>query len=300
MVDEDDDARIEFGRGRIIDLRESPPAFIASYALLRFVEDDRYLVDTALQQLIVATFRRSTETFIGVLSHLLDGLPTQAAMLARALFEDVVVGHWLLLNAHDSDWLVERFFDHRDAMALYQVRLARQTEWRMAPVAGVDLADAARRQNALFKKFGGEAQANWWDPGELGRGEGRPIGLRGVAALLENAAAEHRLFHPRFAGGDEPMLRRMELVVQKWFSQCLHHTAVGLPIVISGPDRLPDEPNDPSDLVAFTSWWMFAQQIYLLHDLYGRPPDEINELTRLGFVEAFGADDKDLKPFPHA
>jgi hypothetical protein len=127
-----------------------------------------------------------------------------------------------------------------------------------------------------------------------------PIGLRGVAALLENAAAEHRLFHPWFAGGDEPMLRRMELVVQKWFSQCLHHTAVGLPVVISGPDGLPGEPDDPSDLVAFTSWWMFAQQIYLLHDLYDRPPDEINELVRFGFVEAFGVDEKDLKPFPYA
>jgi hypothetical protein len=95
------------------------------------------------------------------------------------------------------------------------------------------------------------------------------------------------------------MLRRMELVVQKWFNQCLHHTAVGLPVVISGPSEIQGEPEDPSDLVAFTSWWMFAQQIYLLHDFYGRPPDEINELVRLGFVEAFGADDKDLKPFPY-
>ena len=152
MASEDNDAVIEFGRGRVVDLRECPPAFIASYALLRFVEGDRYLIDTTLQQLIVATFRRSTETFVGVLSHLLDGFPTQAAMLARALFEDVVVGHWLLLNSHDPDWLVERFFAHRDTMALYQQRLATETRWRMVPVAGVDLADAKRRQTPCSRR----------------------------------------------------------------------------------------------------------------------------------------------------
>jgi hypothetical protein len=66
-------------------------------------------VDTPLQQLVVATFGRSQDTYRGILSPLLDGLPTQAAMLARSLFEDLVVGHWLVLNADDPDWLIQRF-----------------------------------------------------------------------------------------------------------------------------------------------------------------------------------------------
>jgi hypothetical protein len=97
------------------------------------------------------------------------------------LFEDLVVGHWLAFNVDDPEWLIQRFLEHRDAMALYQQRLVRETTWRIAPVAGVDLAAAARRQNVLFKQFGGEAQANCWDPGARGRGQGKPIGLRGVA-----------------------------------------------------------------------------------------------------------------------
>jgi hypothetical protein len=300
MTDRDDiEACISFGRGRVLDLREMPPAFVASHLLLTFVEDDSYVIDTPLQQLVVATFLRSTETFRAVLSEQIDGRPTQAAMLARALFEDVIVGHWLALNADDPDWLGRRFFDHREAMALYQKRLARETAWQITPVAGADLAAATRRQNLLFRQFGSEAQRNWWDPGERGHGNGRPIGVRGVAALLEEAAHEHRMFHPRFAGGEEPLLRRMELVVQKWFSQSLHHTAVGLPVVIRGASEAPGEPDDPSGLVAFTSWWMYAQQIYLLHDFYGRPPDEFNERVRFGFVEAFGASEGDLKPFPY-
>jgi hypothetical protein len=43
---------------------------------------------------------------------------------------------------------------------------------------------------------------------------------------------------------------------------------------------------------------MYAEQIYLLHDVYGRPPTELNERVRSGFVEAFGASDEDLKRFP--
>jgi hypothetical protein len=34
--------------------------------------------------------------------------------------------------------------------------------------------------------------------------------------------------------------------VQKWFSQCLHHTAVGLPIMIGSAGELPAEPVIPA------------------------------------------------------
>jgi hypothetical protein len=79
MTDAGSDAYIVFGRDRVLDLRDMPPAFIASHLLLTFTEDDSYVVDTPFQLLIVATFKRSTDTFCGVLSHLLDDLPIQAA-----------------------------------------------------------------------------------------------------------------------------------------------------------------------------------------------------------------------------
>jgi hypothetical protein len=296
----DDDAHVQFGRDRFIDLRETSPAFIAGRLLLTFSDGDRFVIDTPLQQqLVVATFGRSQDTYRGILSLLLDGLPTQAAILGRSLFEDLVVGHWLVLNAEDPDWLIQRFRDHRDAMALYQRRLADQTGWRMGPPIVDDTPALRRRQNELGKAFKGEAQRDWWDPGEHGKGAGAPIGLRGVTGWLEDAAARHQAFHPRFAGGEEPLLRRMELVAHKYFSQLLHHTAIGLPIEIVDHGDIPNVAGDPSEPAAFATWWMFAQQLYLLHDLYGRAPAELNERVRFGFVEAFGAQPGDLTPFPY-
>jgi len=92
-------------------------------------------------------------------------------------------------------------------------------------------------------------------------------------------------FHPRFAGGDEPVLRRMELVVSKWFSQCIHHTALGLPIDILGGDRPPAAAPNPSYLVAFSAFWLFAQQLSAVHDLYGRPAPELDQLVYDGLTD---------------
>jgi hypothetical protein len=272
--------------------------FLAAYALTEFADNGQFVIDTPFQQLVVGTFARSLATYRGIVSLMLDGLPTQAAMLARSLFEDVIVGHWLVLNEPDPDWLVERFLDHRAAMELHRVRLSNETGWNFPPVTGVDIAEARRRQNELRKTYGREAQKNWWDPGELGRGQGPPIHLRGVAAVLEDAAASHTRFHPRFAGGDEPMLRRMELVVQKWFSQCLHHTAIGLPLSVAVEGNAPEAALGGGPIVSFASFWLFSQQIYLLHDFFDRPHDEFNAVVKDCYIGAFGAAEGDLKPFP--
>jgi hypothetical protein len=64
---------------------------------------------------------------------------------------------------------------------------------------------------------------------------------------------------------------------------------------IVGTRELPSAVGDPTGPVTFTSWWMFAQQLYLLHDLYARPPQELDEYVKFGFLEAFGASDHDRK-----
>jgi hypothetical protein len=180
-------------------------------------------------------------------------------MLVRSLFEDMVVAHWLVLNHEDPHWLIERFQRHRDAIALHQERLQRETSWTLGrPVA--DPAALRAEKNALGKEFGGEAQFDRWDPRSNGDGTGKPIGLRGIAKKLEESAEAGGLFRLRFAGGQEPLLARMDLVVHKWMSQVLHHTALGLPFTLTDQGE-PELLNDPTEMIMFVAFWMFAQQI---------------------------------------
>jgi hypothetical protein len=255
--------------------------------MVRFICRGSFVAETPFQQLVTATAMRSTETFKAVLHLLEASLPAPAAMLTRPLFEDLIVGHWLLLNREDADWLVDRFFRHRNAIAIHQRRVERETTWSMAPPLPTDPGFASQ-QNDLLREFGGEAQKNWWDPGTEGNGKGAPVGIREIAARLEKAAADGMMFAPRFAGGQESLLKRMEQAAYKWFTQFLHHTAIGLP---AQPMRsaLPIESPDPSGRVLFLAGWTFAQQAYLLHDLYGEDPRNFDHLFAIWFIEGFGA-----------
>jgi hypothetical protein len=267
---------------------EVPAAFRASEALIRFTEGDLFPLDPPFNLIVSATFMRSRETFTATHNLVAYHFGVQAAMLVRSLFEDMVVAHWLVLNRDDSDWLVARFQRHRDAMALYQDKLQRETGWDLGrPVANA--ATLRSQQNALFGEFGRAAQKDWWDPGSEGKGTGQPLGLRGIAQRLEEEAASGGMFAIRFAGGQEPLLARMELVVHKWLTQFLHHTALGLPFAMT-PDGTPGQLTDPSDTVLFAAVWIFGQQIYLLHDLHGRDVSEFNEVFRACLTDGFGAD----------
>lgn len=272
---------------------ELPPPLAAGLALLNFTAKDQFALDTPLRQIVVATFWRSEATFRAICLLLTQRFPRQAAMLNRPLFEDLLVAHWVVLNRENSGWLEERFFRHRDAIALHQARLNGRTGWKMAEPL-VDPATVRNRQNELGKEFGSEAQRDWWDPCENGDGTGKPIGFRGIARQLEEAAAERRMFYPRFAGGQEPLLERWELVANKWFTQFLHHTAIGLEFAPSQDARPPEMLPDPGDMVIFAAVWMYSQQIYLLHDLYGRDPSEFDDLVAAVWMDGFGASSDDL------
>jgi uncharacterized protein DUF5677 len=265
---------------------ELPAPLAAGWSLLAFVDRDTYVLDTPFNQLLHGTFMRSRDTYAATCLLLTEGLPVQAAMLVRSLFEDMVVAHWLVLNHQDPDWLIKRFQRHRDAMALHQDRLQRETGWSL----GRPLADASAlkaQQNALAKEFGGEAQKDWWDPRSNGDGTGEPVGLRGIATKLEESAETGGLFRIRFAGGQEPLLARIEVVVHKWLTQFLHHTALGLPFTLSDRGE-PELLNDPSEMVMFVAVWMFAQQVYLLHDVHQRDQSEFNEVFRACLIDGFG------------
>ena len=155
----------------------------------------------------------------------------------------------------------------RDAIGLHQEALRKETGFAIAPPFVV--SDEAR-QNAtsLREEFGPTAAANWWDPGKDGAGGGKPAGLRKVVTRLERAADERRAFYARFAGGEEALLDRIDRVVHKWLSQCVHHTALGLPFVPTGQGEA-EVPTDPFVMVGFASSWLFAQQLFLVHEIDG-------------------------------
>ena len=233
--------------------------------LLLFTEDAEYHWENNYGALIYATISRSARTFRGICLLLHAALPVQAAILTRTLYEDVIISHWLLFNHKDPDWLVERFLRHREAIALHQRKLQQQTGWAMGPPIPA-AEDLEARAEQLRQEFGKEAQWDWWDPGRQGKGQGKRVGLRKIAGRLEEAAEEHKMFHPRLAGGEEPLIRRVDLVVNKWLSQCVHHTTLGLPFTPVDDSNVELSGAIP-ELVAFNASWLFAQQVYLLFDI---------------------------------
>lgn len=255
-------------------------------ALLTLTHEAAYDWQNNHGALIYATIARSARTFTGICMLLRSGLAVQAGMLTRSLFEDMVVTHWLVLKADERDWFVGRFLRQREAIALHQRKLQKETEMAMGPpISAPD--DIEDRAEALSAEFGPEARKNWWDPGENGEGKGRNLGLRKIAQQLEKAAEEHKMFHPRFAGGDADVLNRTELVAMKWLNQCLHHTTIGLPFTPTSEDTS-EVPKDSMVIVGFTASWLFAQQVYLLQELHRRDLKEIETLwmyCMAGFVK---------------
>ena len=110
-----------------------PPKLRWAWAMARHLTRAEFPVETSLHQIVIATVLRSVETFTAQLQLLEHEQPAQAGMLARPLFEDLVVAHWVVYNRDDPEWVVERFFRHRDAIALHQERVERETSWPLGP-----------------------------------------------------------------------------------------------------------------------------------------------------------------------
>jgi hypothetical protein len=106
------------------------------------------------------------------------------------------------------------------------------------------------------------------------------------------------MFAPRFAGGELPLLRRFEQAAYKWFTQFLHHTAIGLPAQPMPVGRPLDSP-DPGGAVLFVTGWMFGQQAYLLHELYGESSRDFDHLFAAWFVDGYKVRLSDLN-WPYA
>jgi hypothetical protein len=236
--------------------------------LLSLTKEAGYSWTTTHGALIYATIARSTRTYEGICLLLRAGLAVQAAMLSRSLFEDVLVTHWLILHAADHEWFSARFLRHREAVALHQRTLEKEEDMNMGvrPISVPN--DIEDRAEALRKEFLKQATRDWW-ASRKENGEGKDFSIPEIVKQLEEAAANHVMFHPRFAGGDTAVLRKTDRVVNKWLSQCLHHTTIGLPFAPTSEGKT-EIPEDPMIVVSFRAAWLYSQQVYLLQEIERR------------------------------
>ncbi len=242
-----------------------------------FLDDKTFITDDHLNQIAVGTFSRARDTPSSISGLVENGHPRQAAMLCRPLFEDMVVAHWLVLNQPDPDFLIARFFDHVDAMRLNQHETQTRHQWDEP----MDVSDLAGREQELKDKFGRHAQYDWWGI--------KPDGSRLSLPELLDILAESDRFKPRFRG-DTPVLHETYATVHKWTTWQLHHTAVGLPLVLDREGGVPAEvPDPPARTVLWHSYWMLAQLGYLMHDLQDWNYDDFENVFLHGLFKVFGA-----------
>jgi hypothetical protein len=238
------------------------------------MERDLY-ADTPVQQLVNGTCARASSTLIAIHGLVANQHPLQAAMLSRPLFEDMVVAHWVALHDDDPGWLLERFLDHRDAMRLAEARARRAIGW-----SEPDVSDIIEREAELKAEYGQYAERDWWGKDN----EGSRIRMPRLVELLSEASR----FQPRLKG-EQPILRQYYAVVQKFGSQCLHHTAAGMEIQLAREGGMPGiaPPPDETQVLA-AAYWTYGQLVYLVLELQPADFREFEEIFLDGLYNVFG------------
>jgi hypothetical protein len=233
------------------------------------------------EALVVGTVARSARTYRSICLLLRANLPVQAGILTRTLFEDVIVTHWLAANEDEREWFLERFLIHRAAIVQHQEHLQSELGMQVGEPLGI-AAKYKKLAEAEPDRFGKQASKDWWsaerDPGH--KNDSRGLSVRQVVVRLEKMAKDRERYFPRFAGGEADLLDNIDRVVHKWLSQCVHHTAVGLPFAPSGTNQV-QESGDPMPIVGFSASWLFAQQVYLLFELNRVPYKHIDTVWYL-------------------
>lgn len=238
------------------------------------LEGDLYS-DTPVQQLVNGTYARATSTFTAIHGLVTNEHPLQAAMLSRPLFEDMVVAHWVALHAEDPDWLIERFLDHRDAMRLAEARARRKIGW-----SEPDLDDIIEREAELMDEYGDYAQKDWWGK--------HKNGSRVTVPRLVDLLSDAERFQPRLKG-EQPILQQYYAVVQKFATQCLHHTAVGMEVQLTREGGVPVIAPLPDETqVLAASYWTYGQLVYLVLELQPADFGEFQGIFLDGLYNVFG------------
>jgi hypothetical protein len=223
-------------------------------AIASYLPGRDLISDSHLQQIVNGTVIRSTGTFVAITGLVSEQYDLQAAMLSRSLFEDMVVTHWLALHADAPEFLTERFIAHHEAILVQHYRARERLGWTLD--SSPEPARLLEREAELVKRFGKHAERDWWGVSR----DGQRMTMPAVVAAL--SASER--FVPRLRG-EQPVLEQMYAAAQKFQTQCLHHTAVGLPIVPQRDDRMPLGVEEPSPFaVLHVAYWTYAQIVYLV------------------------------------
>jgi len=154
----------------------------------------------------------------------------------------------------DPTFLIERFFDHQDAM------MVRDHDYftgnmRLPYDDRPGLEQAIARRDELVSTFGRHAERSWW----AARADGTSIKMSGVVAELEN----HPEYAPRLHGGDEPVLRDTYSLATMWANQQLHHTGRGLVFAMERDGVSPRSRERLHALTAVNAYWTYGQTLYL-------------------------------------
>jgi hypothetical protein len=252
-----------------------PPEVEALLALVSFTRDrsDAMRDELAAERLLMLTTMRSNNTALAIVNLLELDSTEQAQMLCRSLFEDMAVVHWLVMQ-EDSDFLVERFFDSQDAIAIAEHDFV-TTEMRLPHDLPPWLGEIQLRRDELRKAFGTSAQHPWWGCDRDGR--------RRSLADVVHAINEHPEFAPRLSGGREPALRNAYSLANKWANQQLHHTPEALPFGLTREGGVVTRDREARRRsTAFTAFWIFGQTIYVQYWYGARDAGPAQEFVGAG------------------
>lgn len=244
--------------------------------LRRLVAFDRahtgtYPRDTNLQRLVALTAQRSNNTALAVANLLADNQIEQAQMLCRPLFEDMAVVHWLVMQ-DDPAFLIERFFDHQDAMMLQDHdHFTKSMGLPYGDQPGLERALANRAD--LVKTFGDYAQRSWWAV----RPDGTQLTLAGLVEELQT----HQAYVPRLHGGDEPILRDTYALANRWANQQLHHTGRGFVFVMQRDGAGQRDRDILLRVTAMNAYWTFGQTLFLQLEQWSPDPSLLPEYQKL-------------------
>jgi len=256
-----------------------------------------------LDGILRATFARATKTFNAAVLLTDQGYGPQAGMLARSLFEDMLVAYWMTFCA-DEAWVRRRIDDRMQFGRLLMRETALKHRWEIRPEEDIPEADMRKlredepRYAATFGPFG---DVSWWaatdvhqkttKKGEAGKwvagGRRQLVGL--VRALDAHPGREGGPFDQvvgqRPDEGEHTTLRRMYDIAHNFNNMMLHHSPFSMELHVYGeaggnPDTWNEEPSDQwVAQIQLCLFWTYGQLILLMCQTLN--PDLVDEAIEL-------------------
>lgn len=250
------------------------PRVKALTALVNFVKEHlgAFHYDDAGDWLLGLTTMRSLNTTLAISNLLVWNGLEQAEMLCRPLFEDTVAMHWLVMQP-DATFLIERFFDQRDAHDVREHDFV-TTELGLPFPETPELANALARRAELREKFGRHAERPWW--------AARPDGSRITMAEVISEVESFEPYQPRLN-----ILREHYALANRWAELQLHHTFAGLPAELTREGVSNYERDPLITTVAHSAYYSFGQTIHLQLTYGAGEPDLLAEFHTM-YMDIYG------------